>query len=286
MAEGLTDPLAGTDPIDWEAIPFGAAESVVRVLATSEADLWIDWFLGSGLVDAGTVTGGGPDGLDEIWAGVLRAIDAGWFGSCTWDELVLAGRVPLWCRLRPGFEPYFGAAGCWVTAGAVASACRWMERELGSTWVLPEDLRGHDRSEPVLATPGGWRGIVPYSQFVGSVARAVGIVPGRIDRSPGRLRELIDLHAPEEVSSEADELVGPLVSSTGRDGRWMVGFSDEQAYDEDDRIDRFVEVLSLSSDVRVHREDRELVIVETLLDRDGLQARADTAWAAALEHPG
>lgn len=280
MEEEQPDPLAGTDPIDWEAIPFATAERVMGVLATTEADLWIDWFLRSGVVDAQKVAVGGPDTLDEIWAGALRAIDAGWFSSCTWDELVAAGPVPLWCRIRPGYEPYFGAAGCWVTAGVVAAACRWMERELGSVWVLPEDLRGLDRSDPALSTPGGWRGILPYTQFVGSVSRAVGIVPTNVDRSPHRLRELIHLHAPEEGSDASVELVGPLVSSAGDEGRWMVGFSDVQAYDEDERVDRFVEVLARSGDVsRVYREDRELVIVESPLGEAELQQLADEMWA-------
>ena len=223
---------------------------------------------------------GRPDALDEIWAGALRAIDAGWFGSCSWDELVAAGPVPLWCSIRPGYEPFFGAAGCWVTAGVVASVCRWMERELGSEWVLPEDLRGHDRLDPALSTPGGWRGILPCTQFVGDVSRAVGIVPTNVDRSPDRLRELIYLHAPDEGSDVFTELVGPLVSSAGDDGRWMVGFSDVQAYDDDERVDRFVEALARSSDVsRVYREDRELVIVESPLGDAELQSLAEQTWA-------
>lgn len=274
------NPLAGTDPIDWEGLPFATAEWIMGVLATTEADLWIDWFLQSEVVETEKVAAGGPDALDAIWAGVLRAIDAGWFGSCTWDELAAAGPVPLWCRIGPGYEPYFGAAGCWVAAGAVASACRWMERELGSQWVLPEDLRGLDRSAPVLSTPGGWRGIVPYAQFVGSISRAVGIVPTNVDRNPYRLRELIYLHAPDEALDASVELDGPLVSSAGDDGRWMVGFSDVQAYDEDERVDRFVDAMARSADVsRVYREDRELVIVESALGLAALQELADEAWS-------
>lgn len=274
------DPLEGTDPIDWDGIPFESAKAVMAVLATTDADLWREWFLGSGVVDAELVAAGGPDALDAIWAGVLRAIDAGWFTSCTWDELVAAGPVPLWCRIRPGYEKFFGAVGCWVTAGMVASTCRWLEQELGSTWMLPEVPRGADRSEPVLATPGGWRGILPYTQFVVTVARAVGgLSQGPVERDPRRLRELVFLMSPEQQSVDpVEDFVGPIVSPAD-DRSWMIEFSDLQGHDEDDRIERFVEVLSRSDGLdRVYREDRELVIVETVLSQGEVQGLADRIW--------
>ncbi len=275
------DALAGSDPIDYEDMPFAAAEQVVVVLSTTEADVWGGWYLTSGLVDPAVVHAGGDAAIDEIWAGVLRAVDAGWFGSCTWSELAAAGRVPLWVRIRPGYESYLGAAGCWVTAGFIAMTCRWMERELGARWSLPPDQRGLDRSEPVIAAPG-FRGILPLSQFVGTVGRAVGLVPSRINRDPARLRELIELHrmSPEELADDvADDLEGPIVDPADGEGRWLIGFSDVQAYDEDERVDRFAAAMADELGVvRCYREDRELVVVEGPLDQDRVQAAAERVW--------
>lgn len=278
--------LAGHAPIDYEGITFRDAERAMELLSTVEADVWGEWYLASGVVDPHLIAAGGPAAIDEIWAGVLRATAAGWFGACTWDELVAAGRVPLWCRLKPGYEPYFGAVGCWVTAGLLALAGRWMERELGARWVLPPDRRGLDRSEPVIAAPG-FRGILPMTQFVGSVGRAAGLVPERIERGPQRLRELIDLHRDDDGDAAADdaaevgELEGPLVDPAG-DGRWSIGFSDVQADDEDERIDRFAERLGgRPGVVRAWREDREVVMVEAVAERSVVQALADEVWVTA-----
>lgn len=286
-AMGEDDVFAGHAPIDYQGIPFGEVERAMELLRTVEADVWGEWYLRSGVVDPQLIAAGGPGAIDEIWAGVLRATDAGWFGSCTWGELAAAGRVPLWCRLKPRYEAYFGAVGCWVTAGLLALAGRWMERELRATWVLPPDSRGLDRSEPVIAAPG-FRGILPLSQFVGCVGRAAGLVPERIERGPHRLRELIYLHQEDDGGrgeddgpGDADELEGPLVDPAG-DGRWTIGFSDVQAYDEDERVDRFAGRLAGRAGVdRAWREDREVVIVEAALDRAAVQMLADETWAAA-----
>lgn len=284
VAGDQSEPFPGNDPIGYAALPFSQAELVMHTLATTEADVWGDWYLGAGLVDPGVIRSGGPAARDEIWAGVLRAVDADWFGSCTWDELVVAGRVPLWARVKPGFEPYFGAVGCWVTAGFLACTCRWMQGDLGATWVLPPDLRGDDgRSEPVISTPGH-RGILPLTQFVSTVGRAVGLVPERVNREPGRLRELIELHrmTPEELAAAAldGELVGPRADPTDEPGHWMIGFSDMQAHDEDERVDRFAVALALADGVdRAFREDRELVVAESAMEQSSLQAVCEQVWA-------
>lgn len=303
--EDAANQLGGTDPIDYDALPFAQAQLVMRTLSSTEADRWSEWYLGAGVVDVQTVAAGGSAALDEIWMGTLRAVSWGWFRPHTWEELVASGAVPLWIRLEPGYLPFLGVAGSWVTAGLVACTCRWMERELGARWVLPADLGGPDgRSEPLIVAPE-FRGIAPLSQFVGAVGAAVGLVPGRVNRDPGRLRELIEHHrrSPDELAAaastvdrgpaaiaEADgavaDIEGPVVEPWDGPSRWVVGFSDVQAHDEDERVDAFTEALGRQPGVdEAFREDREVVVVQTSLDPATLQALAARVWAEVVDQP-
>lgn len=174
-----------------------------------------------------------------------------------------------------------GVTGCWVAAGAVALTSRWIEREWGGIWVLPPDRRGTERADPGIAIPGD-RGFVPQVQVVGSVGGVAGL-RGAPERNPDRLRELVLMNAPEDGDQgDGTEPIGPAVSPATGDRRWLIGFSDVQGHDESDRIDRFVDQLSASTDVdRAHREDRDVVVVETALAPERLQALAAAAWAAA-----
>jgi hypothetical protein len=61
--------------------------------------------------DAGAFAGfQGALGGDEFW--VFGAGDAGGFGRCPLQSLVMARGLPLWLQ---GFEPVLGAAGIWVS---------------------------------------------------------------------------------------------------------------------------------------------------------------------------
>lgn len=272
----------GSDPIDLSTLPFQVARGVAERFATVEADRWGAWFAGSEVVSTDALAAGGTAALDALWSGVLTAIDDGWFGSCTWAELAAAGPVPLWCRLRPGYEEHLGAVGCWVTAGLIALTGRWIEREWHGRWVLPPDGPGTERAEPVIAIPGG-RGLVPQVQLVSIVGRANGLT-GAPEREPHRLRELVLVHSPGSGSPGADaagedEPEGPALEPADGTGFRFVSFSDTQGHEEDERIDRLVERLNTTPGIgAAHREDREVVLVRSELGDADLQALLDAAW--------
>lgn len=292
MAEESAIP-AGTDPVGFKSLPFDVAESIADALNDAEEqERWAEWMVSSGLVDAHVIAGNGPEALDELSKAVFRAVEAGWTVPTTWDGLVAAGPVPLWCRIVPGYEGFIGYGGCWVVAGLLALATRWTGRVWGSEWRLPEDYGG-ERSEPVLSIVGG-RGML-VTQFTSCV---YGVVD--VDRdgwlSDGLVRELILAHGPansvegtvdgplDDAGGDADDEAGP----EGPDIAWKdvgsygIGFSDLQAFEEDERIDRFVEVLSAEDWVsRVYREDRELVIIETGSSSEFVGDSIRAAWERA-----
>jgi hypothetical protein len=278
------DVLDGSAPIDFDRISRHDAQRVTVALSVDDADRWGAWFLSSGLVDPDRIARSGLDALDAIWAGVLEALDRSWFGSDRWDDLVEAGPVPIWCRLRPSSVTTFGVTGCWVAAGAIALTSAWIQREWDGSWVLPPDERGLDRAVPGSAIPDS-RGFLPQVQVVGAISAAVGVFEPP-DRDPSSLRTLMLRYEPTGQPSTDDDgpdLVGPGVSSTAEDARWLIGFPDMQGHEESDRIDRFVDSIAAAPDVgRAHREDRELVVVvvDSPIGAERLQALADAAWAA------
>lgn len=278
---GPSELLEGSDRLGWESLPFHVAEEIAAQLGRVERDRWIQWIGQSDIIDLDRAVGEGIEALDEAWGAVLRAIDAGWFTSTSWDELAAAGRVPLWCRIYPGYEGYFGSSGIYVTAALIALTSRWAERAWGSRWRLPEDHQG-ERSLPVLSTPGG-RGL-ELSQLTSLVHQAL-VGTTESARRDDECRKLFLSVAPDLADTageyESDDLEGPAIA--WQDGNSCgIGFSDLQAYDEDERIDRFVTVLAATRDIaHACREDRELVVVQTGLSQVALMALIDTAWDAA-----
>ena len=276
-----TDPLVGPGTA-LEELDEPTAAAAAALYNGSETERWLQWLNESGRLDHPWSPDAGESELIALWQVVLRAVERGEFTRCEWAELAAHPPVPLWARVRPGRAQLFGVEGSRIVGALLAGVTSWMQHHWGGQWRAwrPAD---DEPAEIIFAVPSGlgyrdYQLAVVVSQLLG------GSLPSR--REPDDLLEWVQRHSPG--TDLADQPPEPELSleEWAEDGDdddeygWSVWFSDWVAHREEDRVHKMVRLLQASPHIRdcIH-SDRELVLFDSDLNHDELDALVQSLWA-------
>jgi hypothetical protein len=275
-----TDPLVGPGSA-LEELDEPTAAAAAALYNGSETERWLQWLNESGRLDHPWSPDAGESELIALWQVVLRAVEHGEFAGCEWAELAAHPPVPLWVRRHPLYARGYGVEGSRIVGALLAGVTSWMQHHWGGQWRAwrPAD---DEPAEIIFSVPTG-QAFADYQIAVG-VSSAIDNLPGR--RSPGRLLEWVQMQGPG--TKPGDEPPEPELSleEWAEDGDdddeygWSVWFSDWVAHREEDRVRKMVGLLQASPHIRdcIH-SDRELVLFNSDLGRDELDALVESLWA-------
>jgi hypothetical protein len=199
---------------------------------------------------------------------------------------MLAADPPYWYEFRPPVGQELGPDLVRFTTLMGAYLIETIRRTFpDTTWLLGPERRGADYNHPLL---GFGSGVMP--DLVASVAWRALKTGDRLESSPGRLRQLIEVRMPSpsqpepsgppyEIFDERDDddegsVPGP------HDWDLRIEFDHVVAHEQEGRVAAFVERLGHAPGiVEAVREDREIVLVRApTLSVETLEPIVARAW--------
>jgi hypothetical protein len=230
-------------------------------------------------------TGGGPqldfsrESLGPLWTWLLETYEA---VPSSHDDMVAAG-VPWWYPFHQPLAWRIGPSLAALVSPVAAYFAETIRRNRpGSAWALANAPRLDTHNKPVLRVAGGGELLPDVIVLVAITQHLSGTI-----RSPDRL---LFLYATWTGVAVAEPPPGGDLGtySVQRGIRHPVfdteiSFDDLVAFEEEDRLERFVAALGRQPGVeRAAWQDREIVLVRApTVDDATLEALVDRLWAAA-----